>query len=144
MNAKEIAKILTTIAMWAIAIVITLSGLSGQFVGNTIAEGHRVWYVLAPMVTVVLTSLMMWGMSEEAWSENTQETSQSDQKAKRQQGDYLAMLLDLMDDDERQAFMERLEQRALDDAGFSDGELPYGSDTLESLLKENTGKRLRG
>jgi hypothetical protein len=143
MDSRNDAKVFLTVAMWTIATVITLSGLSGQFLGNTIAEGHRVWYVLAPMITVVLTSLMMWGVPEQAWTEKTLETSQSDQKAKRQQGDKLALLLELMDDDERQAFKQLLKQQVLEETGYADGELPYADETLESLLNEDTGERSR-
>jgi hypothetical protein len=41
-----------------------------------------------------------------------------------------------MNDDEREAFKEALQRQVLDDARYDDGELPYGSNTLESLMDE--------
>ena len=70
-------------------------------------------------------------------------------KAKRaggsQQDEQLALLLELMDDDERAAFKERLQQRVLDNLGDNEGELPETGETLEALLTKNgSARRLRG
>ncbi len=65
------------------------------------------------------------------------------EKNKRGGDDRLATLLALMDEDERQAFKETLKQRMLDSLTqpATDGELPYDSDTLETLLQEQPSRR---
>jgi len=70
-------------------------------------------------------------------------------KAKRaggsQQDGQLPLLLELMDDDERAAFKERLQQRLLDNLGDNEGELSKTGETLEALLAEDDSVgRLRG
>ena len=143
MENRNEAKAMLTVAMWAVALVITFSGLTGQFLGNQIAESRQVWYVIAPLVTVVLASLMMWVAPEEAWIEKSGQAGQSDQKPKREYGDSLTTLLEVMDEDERRDFIERLKQRALDNIGFNDGELDGTGETLEALLNENSRNEYR-
>ncbi len=65
------------------------------------------------------------------------------EKSKRGSDDRLSTLLALMDEDERQAFKETLKQRMLDSLTqpAADGELPYDSDTLETLLQEQSSRR---
>ncbi len=59
-------------------------------------------------------------------------------KAKREPGDKLALLLEMMDADERAAFKEALKRRVLDDlGGAEDGELPADAQTLAELLGED-------
>ena len=70
-------------------------------------------------------------------------------KAKREGGsrreDQLAVLLELMDEDEREMFQERLRQRMIGETGYADGELPDTGETLDSLLAEEvSARRLRG
>lgn len=91
------------------------------------------------LVVALLGTFLFWGLPEvtkiydKRLAANLSETVSPD-KAKRQSGDKLALLLELMDDDERAAFKETLKKRTLDNMGYDDGELPYSSDTLASLL----------
>jgi hypothetical protein len=59
--------------------------------------------------------------------------------------DKLAVLMELMDEEELRQFKETLKRGVLSDMGYaSDGESPYDYQTLESLLdEEGEGKRLR-
>ena len=68
---------------------------------------------------------------------------QSPEKAKRgsRREEQLALLMDLMDDEELAAFKETLKRRVLADPAYDDGELPYRSETLESLLRDDDGGR---
>lgn len=143
-SSRNDFKVFLTVVMWVVALVITFSGLAGQFVGNPIAESRQVWYVIAPLVTVVLASLIMWVAPEEAEAKLAQQAAESDRKNKRQEGDSLAMLLDLMDEDERRDFIERLKERALDNLGVNDGELPDTGETLEALLNETSRNTKNG
>jgi hypothetical protein len=61
------------------------------------------------------------------------------EKNKRGSTDAMSALMELMDEDERQEFKERLKQRMLDNVsrGSIDGELPLDSESLESLLGED-------
>jgi hypothetical protein len=143
MSAKDKAKMIATIAMWLMGIVITVSAMSRDFLGTPIPEQNMVWLAISPLVIAVLGTFMLWVVPELDSTEAASKTEQSIGKAKRQQGDKLSLLLELMDDDERQAFKQLLKQQVLEETGYADGELPYGGDTLESLLNEDTGQRAR-
>ncbi len=56
--------------------------------------------------------------------------------------DQVAMLMDVLDDDERAEFKAMLKQRVLAQFGDSEeGELPAGADTLAALLDEHKQDR---
>jgi hypothetical protein len=60
-------------------------------------------------------------------------------KTKRESGSKLALLLELMDEDERMAFKESLKQQVL--GGESDGELPFEAGLLEAVEQEEAASR---
>ena len=143
MSAKDKAKMIATIAMWVMGIVITVSAMSRDFLGTPIPEQNMVWLAIGPLVIAVVGTFMLWVIPELDNVETASKTEQSTGKAKRQQGVKLSLLLELMDEDEREAFKQLLKRQMLEESGYADGELPYGSETLESLLSEGTGRRSR-
>lgn len=104
--------------------------------------------VMVPFLFALLSMIVIWAVPESIRLAQIRERAKAGEregeyteKGKRQTGDKLTLLLEMMDDDEREAFKEALKRRALEDAGYSDGELPFAGETLESLLDDE--KRLR-
>jgi hypothetical protein len=88
-------------------------------------------FTFAILVASVFT-LLLWFMPAIA------EIVASREKAKRQPVDKLALLRDLLDDDELAAFKETLKQRVLDSVSAGDdGELPLDAATLEALAADD-------
>ena len=108
-------------------------------VGEYVAPGDMPLIAAFGLLVALLATFLFWGLPEVAKIYDARlaarlgEVPTSD-KAKRQSGDTLALLLELMDDEEREAFKEALKQRTLDNIGYDDGELPYSNETLASLL----------
>ena len=145
MSAKDKAKMIATIAMWVMGIVITVSAMSRDFLGTPIPEQNMVWLAIGPLVIAVMGTFMLWVVPEldNVGTVSKSVSVTSEQKAKRQQGDKLSLLLELMDDDEREAFKHLLKRQVLEESGYADGELSYGSETLESLLNDEPARRSR-
>lgn len=100
------------------------------------------------MVAAMASTIMIWMLPIFGnRSEHTEQTQQQEPgKAKREGDDRLALLLSLMDDDEREAFKAALKQRVLADVGGpvggpDDGELPYDAESLETLLYSEDAER---
>jgi hypothetical protein len=90
-----------------------------------------------PLIIGFLVTLVVW-----VGGDSKGQAPPADyEKAKRQPGDTntkLALLLELMDEDEREAFKETLKRRVLDDMTSGDGELLADAATLESLLSDQS------
>jgi hypothetical protein len=87
--------------------------------------------ILLPVFTTIILSGAVPGFS-------FRPTGQ--EKAKHHPDDKLALLLELMDEDERIAFKESLKQRVLGSEG--DGELPYDVGLLDAIEQEEVTSRL--
>ena len=115
-------------------------------VGEYVAPGDMPLIAAFGLLVALLATFLFWGLPEVTKIYDARlaarlgEVPTSD-KAKRQSGDTLALLLELMDDEEREAFKETLKRRVLEDMGVDDGELPYAAETLESLLEEEHSTR---
>lgn len=93
-------------------------------------------------------TLAIWGIPEfmklyhlKILAQAGEATEKSKRGGQTRYDDKLALLMDLMDEDERAAFKEALKQRVLHDAHYDDGELPFASNTLESLMVEETHRK---
>lgn len=118
------------IGMWvAVGIGLFAVGIYGAETGKDVG-----WlFVLAILLPIFTTIILSGALPGFTFRSSRQE------KAKRQSDDKLALLLELMDDDERVAFKEALKQRLLESE--SNGELPYGVGLLEVLEQEETSSR---
>jgi hypothetical protein len=94
-------------------------------------------FVLLTVIASVLT-LLLWAFPAIA------ENYASREKAKRQPDERLALLKELLDEDELAAFKEVLKQRMLDSAVRGDGELPYDAEALLSGDHAAQGTRRGG
>jgi hypothetical protein len=115
------------IGMWiAVGIGLWGVGIYGAETGRDIG-----WLLALAILLPVLTTLLLSGaLPGFSFGSSGQE------KAKRQSDRKLALLLELMDEDERRAFKEALKQRILE--GESDGELPYDAGLLEMLDQDRS------
>ena len=137
--SSNAAKIMSTAFLLAAVTAISYKALDAQvsdFGGLVIAVGLLVMLLFGMSIIWVVPERIKarYGhFSEE----------QSPEKAKRgsRREEQLALLMDLMDDEELAAFKETLKRRVLADPAYEDGELPYGSETLESLLRDDDGGR---
>jgi hypothetical protein len=131
----------------AVATIVIWAAVTGIIITSFIMGSPSDVAVIAPLVAALLATLAMWVPGQGA-APTASASAASLEKAKRGQGAArteearMRMLLELMDPDEREAFKEILKQQMLRD--MADGELPYGAQTLESLLDDqDEGKRLR-
>jgi hypothetical protein len=84
-------------------------------------------FVLLTVIASALT-LLLWTFPAIA------ESFLNREKAKRQPDERLALLKELLDEDELAAFKAVLKERMLESITRSDGELPYDAETLETLV----------
>jgi hypothetical protein len=118
------------IGMWvAVGLGFFALGIYGAETGRDVG-----WLFVVTLLATLFTTIVMAGaLPGVLFGEPGQE------KTKRHRDDKLALLLELMDDDERRAFKDALKQRVLD--GEGDGELPYDAELLEALEREQTASR---
>jgi hypothetical protein len=128
-------KMVTTITAWILLAGISITALIVS--GDARFSGDVTAVTLMPLIIGFLVTLVVW-----VGGDSKGQARPADyEKAKRQPGDAntkLALLLELMDDDEREAFKETLKRRVLDDMTSGDGELLADAATLESLLSDQS------
>jgi hypothetical protein len=101
-----------------------------------IASGEIVLGLLAPLIVAILATFFL-GVAP-----GLIENEQQHEKAKRGSQDRLAVLLELMDDEERAEFKTMLKQRILDNVDRAqDGELPLNDTSLADLLHDDGATR---
>lgn len=118
------------IGMWvAVGIGFFALGVYGAETGRDVG-----WLFVVTLLTALFTTIVLSGALPGVFI-----GAAGQEKTKRHQDDKLALLLELMDNDERRAFTEALKQRVLE--GESDGELPYDAELLEALEQEPAASR---
>jgi hypothetical protein len=128
-------KVVATITAWFLLAGISITALIVS--GDARFSGDVTAIILVPLVIGLFVTMAIWLAGESDKHEAAAVTDY--EKAKRQPGDAntkLRLLLELMDDDEREAFKETLKRRVLDDMTSGDGELLADAATLESLLSD--------
>ena len=118
------------IGMWvAVGIGLFSVGVYGAETGRDVG-----WlFVLTILLTMFTTLILSGGVPGFSFRPPAQD------KAKHQSDSNLALLLELMDENERTAFKEKLEQRVL--GNESDGELPHEAELLEAIEQEEATSR---
>jgi len=118
------------IGMWvAVGLSFFALGIYGAETGRDVG-----WLFVVTLLATLFTTIVLSGALPGIFI-----GAPGQEKTKRHRDDKLALLLELMDDDERAAFKETLKQQVL--AGESDGELPYDAELLEALEQEQTASR---
>jgi hypothetical protein len=94
--------------------------------GATNDQGVESWVLAFPILMATLLTSALWLSTVLIESRDVIE------KTKRQPTDKLALLKELLDDDELDAFKQALKQSLLEQQ--SDGELPYDEESLNALI----------
>ena len=145
---ENIMKMLSTLAIWAITGTISIFGITS----NTNINSDLVWITILPLIIALIATFMIWVAPELARADNAAKATHlhigDSEKAKRDASrsdeSRLSLLMEMMDDDEREAFKDTLKRRLLDDYRVNeDGELFADSATLESLMHDEQNQRLR-
>jgi hypothetical protein len=141
-SMKNFWKSVTTMGIWVlcsgISITALVTGNSGTFA------------ILIPLVAATFSTLFLWDEGKSSDDIDIDKPQKAPlEKSKRGGnsggGDKMNLLMQLMDDDERQAFKEALKQQVLSQqGGFLDGELPYDADVFDRYEEDLPAKRLRG
>jgi hypothetical protein len=143
---ENIMKMLATLGIWTITGAISFSATIDSPI-----DGDVLAVVIAPLLIALFATFFIWVAPElvraDRDAKSTHHHIGDSEKAKRRvSGDEsrMALLMEMMDDDERQAFKETLKRRLLDDYRVNeDGELFADSTTLESLMQDEQRQRLR-
>jgi len=145
--SSNLTKTISTVALWIVIGAISLRALSVEY-GNDLGPLLVVFFVLA-LAWIGMTTIWKSPEREQTSALHAAQASvlALRQKAKRPAGsrreEQLAVLLELMDDDERELFKERLQQRLLNEDEPSDGELSPTGATLAALLDEEAPRQRR-
>ena len=127
------------VAMW-IAVAIIDFGVALSTIENNNPLG---WPFVLPILVAFLGTLIIWTTQLPRERYNKQ-SAQGQEKPKREAGDMMALLMELMDEDERAAFKQKLQERVLRDAGYGeDGEIPDQRVSLETLMHDEDADSLR-
>lgn len=126
-DSNDRAKAIATAVIW-----LSLAMISLFAVANSYSMGDLAVILLGtlPVLLALLGTIIIWVVAPMV----TQPRTGSIEKAKRGSGgDRLAILLEMLDDDEREAFKKMLKQQAMREMGSSsriseDGELPFDAD----------------
>jgi len=103
-----------TLIFWIVGIGITLLFLS--YVAAGILSD---WLVIVPLIVTLFATVTLWGVDpEKALPEKSDAEKRGDTTAYN-----MALLMEMMDDDERQAFKERLQERILSGNVLTDDSL---------------------
>lgn len=136
-----ISRTIITVVMWLVMGAISFFALASSVF---IEDWAVVVLTLVPLVMAVIGTAFVWDVGGSA-DDEAQHSAQSE-KAKRQAGDdRVRMLLELMDDDEREALKQQLRAQMLrGDSGSrlgQDGELPVN---FADLLDDDEDKKRVG
>lgn len=137
MFTKSLFRAFTSIIIWALCTGIAITAI----------DDSNTWAVIVALGAAMMSTLFIW-------SEDSDDRQASDEKtanvgkAKRggdPQAEKMRLLMELMDDDERQAFKETLKAQLLRDSRhLVDGELPYDAELFDAKEFDAPEKRLRG
>ena len=149
MWSSNMAKGIMSIVMWVILGFISFAAISDIFGTMSATGGDLIALVLGPLVIGFVTTFVVWVLPEiieaehkKAALESKTDDEQQLEKAKRTGDlsiDKIALLMEMMDEDELADFKQTLKREVLTDLGYS------GGDSLASLLDDdNPRKHLRG
>lgn len=112
------------IGIWVSAAIMCLSV---AIYGGANDQGVESWVLAFPILMATLLTSAIWV------STTLIENRDTLQKAKRQPTDKLALLKELLDDEEMEAFKQTLQDRILEQR---DGELLADEETLQALIQK--------
>lgn len=131
-------KALAIIAIWLLCSLIAIA--------STIDTAYTWEMTGIPLIVALMATFILYGIPALQDQDEAQQSHHDISKQKRtaQDDPRMALLLDMMDDNEREAFKERLQKQLLGEAHQptgDDGEL-FERDSLYDLMQDDE-KRLR-
>lgn len=148
MWSNSMAKGIVSIVMWVIVGFISFAAISDVFGTMNETGGNLVALVLGPLGIGFVTTFFIWVLPELIEADHkkaaleSKQDEEKEEKAKRTGAmsiDKIALLMEMMDEDELADFKQTLKREVLTDMGYG------GGDSLASLLDdENPRKHLRG
>jgi hypothetical protein len=148
-EAADMSNIISTIVKGILTFFFWAGAIAVSVVAITNANGQDLGAVtVLPFVMALLATIAIWGIPELARINEARsgKISRRDdyEKGKREPGsrriEQLAVLLELMDDQEQEEFKQALKQRVLD-GSYGEDELLFSDESLESLLEEKRADR---
>lgn len=136
---SDIHKTIVTVSIWiAVGLIDFGVALSNIEQGNALG-----WPFMLPLIIALIGTIFIWTVP--AILERRAGTTQhSEHKAKRDSGAMMAVLMELMDEDERIVFKQKLQQRLLRDVGYiDDGEIPDDRLSLDALMQDEEDYLMR-
>ena len=136
MKHDQFWRAVVTGIVWLVMGIISVTAMNNSYMFDPSVVA--VWAMVLACITTVL---LWWRVPSSSLSQKDNKKTtfigRSEEKAKRGQhqgNSRMALLMELMDEDELQVFKERLKQRILDDAYMmDDGEIAYGGMTMDDL-----------
>ncbi len=116
-----------------VSILIWLAATGIVITGFIMTPESAIWILIVTMIAAGTTTATMWESSKSGAGASAASEASAD-KAKREstQTDKLALLMELMDEDERATFKKGLMDQVLRERGLSrDGELPIDAEYFE-------------
>jgi hypothetical protein len=144
---------------WRIILMVVVWIALGSIAASAIGAAHLSGNIDANAITIIamvmatVSTIAIWlgpeWVTARRGGSQTHYISGEWEKAKRgannlPEDSRLALLLELMDEDERQAFKERLQRQVLDEAYLTDdGEIAYRGQSLKTLLEDEAEQHQR-
>ncbi|MCU0479998.1 MAG: hypothetical protein MUE54_02155 [Anaerolineae bacterium] len=104
MNDNDKWRVGLTLMFWVVGIGITLI-----FLGNVTAGLLDDWLIVIPFIFTLISTVILWDDD----TEKTLPDSSPSEKKSDTTAYTMALLMEMMDEDERQTFKERLQERIL-------------------------------
>ena len=127
---NSLAKAVSTITMWIFLSAVSIVALAADTdtTGQIASQESLVPLVIVPLIIALIGTFVIWGLPEVTKNKDAgklaAQLDESAGKAKRQAGsrqeERLALLLEMMDEDEREAFKASLKRQVLEDAAYHD------------------------
>jgi len=138
---NTLGRMVVSLLIWGGAIGISIAAAQDQSGLAALLMVVLVWFM------ALAGTFVMWVMPEMMHHDHavlplTQPVAEKAKRRSRRE-EQMELLAELMDDDERAAFKERLKQRILEETDYADGELPEYGTSLAALLDEESPKRAR-
>lgn len=143
MKPYEAKAIVTAVAWIALSIVSVMAVIFAN--GSNIEDWALVAMALGPLGIAVATTAIIWDQKDSVQTSDSAQDQQYEKAKRTGRGQSrLDMLMDMMDEDEREAFKETLKEQVLRDFRqgniSEDGELPT---SLASLMEDEGRQRYR-
>lgn len=140
MNNSPLFRMIATITIWLFGAGISITALIQSPSGVGLGTGI---VVIACLIASTLATAAVWDQLNDSADSKDKTRLASTEKAKREAGSNtkMALLMELMDDDEHEAFKDMLKQRLMEEALY--GEESYNSVSLEELLTDSSSNYAR-